>query len=167
MNQRGILAETVLLVVLSAFMTGILSDISQNNQTHNSLATQEYYSVSTQWQNTRFLLEQDTVNQIWETIVFPDCTYNPITPNFDPIFSQLQTDTTVLCTTSPLSLFQSDTEFSFDLTCSQDFAPGTHVSFSHTVTFKKEITSQTNNSNGCDVSILDLQSKEYDVKTGG
>ncbi|MBU0636113.1 LamG domain-containing protein [Candidatus Micrarchaeota archaeon] len=165
MNNKALLTEPIFLIVVAVMGAAFLSGVYQLQEDSTLAAAQSYYDVTTKWQDLRFILEQETVNQILENIDFvTDCEFTSFTPDYSSEITYFNTpiEPNLECTAN-LSSDWTEPFFtvSGDLTCANDTPPnGIKASFAQNISIQKEIQLT---SGSCIAKIIDVPSGVYDI----
>ena len=164
MNQKGILLESLLLVLIAIIANTVVSNSQLANQERFTGTTRDYYDLTTKWQNTRFLLEQETSNWIIEQIIADlDCQYAPAQPDLHQALDSFNNaESNIECTAS-FGVLQNETNFPILLSCIHQNPNGETTVFSKSFTIAKHIESNGTSPN-CDILIKDWQSGEIDYQ---
>lgn len=161
--MNGMLSEPILLLIIAILFGNLTSSLLYPNPTAGLQTAQNWYDLTTKWQNLRFALETQTVESIVNQIQHPDCA---IPQNFQPVFDLpaiFSDATNVFCTATNVTVTQNQTDVAVTVTisCTQNAAEGFGATFEQTVLYEKQVISQDNGTS-CDITIIDLESGQLD-----
>src|SRR3989344_8913093 len=137
--KKGFLFEPALLLMMVVAALGTLNGLQQTHWTESE-NNRAAYDLSTQWQHLRFLLEQNTVNQIIPQITMPACDQTSFSIGYSAALNEFHLKhPNIQCSTNFTSfpVLQNQVPFSFDLSCTLA-QNGPTIIFSNQVTFLKE-----------------------------
>jgi hypothetical protein len=140
MNNKGILLESVLLIIVISATTVTLSNSHSFSLAENANTVRDYYDLTTKWQNARFLLDQETSNWMigqtnWET-----CSYTPGTPDYSRILNAFNAaENNIDCSASASGTLQNNSPFTITLSCTFSSANGSSAIFEKSIVVQKNV----------------------------
>ncbi len=166
MNQKGILLESLLLVLVVIIASTVISNSRLASQSNSASTVRDYYDLTAKWQNARFLLEQETSNWLIEQIRGdPNCEYIPKSPDLNQALNDFNNaESSIKCSAS-FGELQSDNNFTVRLSCWQQNPNGESTVFAKDFNIAKHIESNGTSPN-CNIRIRDLQSETTDFEMG-